>query len=195
MKNKNSIKEHYRKSWKFIGESQNFIYAAIIVFFTFFLVGFLLPVPESISEKIIEFLEKLLEETQDMSQSQLTQFIFLNNLKSSFFAMIFGVLLGIFPIFIMVINGYLVGIVSAMSVSVDGLLSLWKLFPHGIFELPAVFLAAGLGLKLGSFIFQKKKIKSLKEYSLNSLRVFVLVITPLLVIAALIEGALIFFGR
>jgi len=47
-------------------------------------------------------------------------------------------------------------------------------------------------MKIGSFIFQKKKLKSLKEYSLNSLKVFFFVVIPLLIIAGIIEGALMF---
>ena len=79
-----------------------------------------------------------------------------------------------------------------MSINTDGGLSLWKILPHGIFELPAVFIALGIGIKLGMFIFQKKKLESLKNYSINSLRVFLLIILPLLVIAGIIEGTLIF---
>jgi len=71
---------------------------------------------------------------------------------------------------------------------------LWRILPHGIFELPAVFIALGMGLKFGGFIFQKEKIKSLREYFWNSLRVFLFVVLPLLIIAGIIEGTLIFFS-
>ncbi len=192
---KNAITENYRKSWKFIKESQNFIYVAVLIFFTFFLIGFLLPMPDFLYQQIVKFIEQLLQQTEGMSYSQLTSFIFFNNLHSSFFAMILGVFFGIFPMFVMVMNGYLVGVVSGLSVNAAGVFSLWKLLPHGIFELPAVFISAGLGLKIGSFIWQKKKIKALKEYFLNSLRVFVFIVIPLLIIAAIIEGTLIFVGK
>ena len=76
-----------------------------------------------------------------------------------------------------------------------GLLILLNLLPHGIFELPAIFLAFGLGLKFGTFWMKKKKIKTLLDYFWNSLRVFLLIILPLLIIAAIIEGILIFMGR
>jgi len=51
----------------------------------------------------------------------------------------------------------------------------------------------GMGLKFGTFFFQKNKMDSFKEYLLNSLRVFVFIVIPLLLIAAFIEGTLIFF--
>ena len=34
---------------------------------------------------------------------------------------------------------------------------LFRLLPHGIFELPAIFISLGLGLRFGMFIFQKEK--------------------------------------
>ena len=69
---------------------------------------------------------------------------------------------------------------------------LWRIFPHGIFELPAVFISLGLGLKLGTFIFQRNKLKAFAEFFWNSLRVFLFIVLPLLIIAAIIEGSLIF---
>ena len=107
--------------------------------------------------------------------------------------MVFGIVLGIFSIITVIINGYLLGFVSARVVYAEGITSLWRLLPHGIFELPAVLISMGLGLKIGTFIFQKKKIKSLKEFFLSSFKTFLFVILPLLVIAALIETTLIFF--
>jgi stage II sporulation protein M len=67
-----------------------------------------------------------------------------------------------------------------------------NLLPHGIFELPAIFISFGMGLKFGTFLFYKEKMKKFAEFFSNSLRVFVFVILPLLVIAAIIEGSLIF---
>ena len=106
--------------------------------------------------------------------------------------MVSGILFGIYPLFATIANGFILGFVASISVSEVGFLVLWRILPHGIFELPAIFISFGLGLKIGSFIFQKKKFKSLKNYSLNSLKVFVFIIIPLLIIAAVIEGALIF---
>jgi len=57
--------------------------------------------------------------------------------------------------------------------------------------LPALFISLGLGLRIGTFIFEKDKIKTLKIYLIKSIKVFFFVIIPLLVIAAVIEGSLI----
>lgn len=184
------IKRQYKKTFEFLKESKIFIYSVIIIFFAFVLIGFFVPAPESFVEQIRKFIEELLKQTEGMSMSELIGFIIFNNLQTSFFGMIFGIILGIFPLLLTMSNGYLLGFVSKLSVQTDGFLSLWRLLPHGIFELPAVFISLGLGMKIGSFIFQREKLKSFKEYFLNSLRVFLFMVIPLLIIAGIIEGAL-----
>ncbi|MEK6760386.1 MAG: stage II sporulation protein M [Nanoarchaeota archaeon] len=188
------IGNSYRESLKYIYDSRNFIYLSLGLFFGASLAGFFLPVPQSVVEQIAEFIRRLLEETKDMGQFDLIRFIFLNNLQSSFIGMMFGILLGIFPALILFVNGYLLGFVSLASIREEGILVLWRLFPHGIFELPAVFISTGLGLKFGTFIFRKNKSDSFRKYFWNSLQAFLLVVVPLLIIAAIIEGTLIIYS-
>jgi len=190
-KEKFNLKNEYKKSWKYIKDSKNFIYSIIIIFFAFVLIGFFIPAPLIIREKITQFIKELLEQTQNMSQIELIRFIIFNNVKSTFFGILWGIFFGIFPVTSAIANGYLLGFVSSFSVNGGGILTLWRLFPHGIFELPAVFIALGLGLKLGTFIFHKNRLEHLKKYVINSLRIFLLIIIPLLIIAGIIEGTLI----
>jgi len=193
-KNKNNfdLREQYKKSWNYLKESKSFIYVIIAVFFVFLLIGFFVPAPDVITEQILEFIRELLEKTQGMSQVELIRFIFLNNLQSSFFGMVFGILFGIFSMIVAIVNGYILGFVILISIKSEGSLILWRLLPHGIFELPAIFISLGLGLKFGTFIFQKNKINSLITYFWESLRVFLFIVIPLLIIAGIIEGTLIF---
>lgn len=190
-----SLKGEYKESWNYIKKSRKFIYAIAVIFAIFALIGFFVPFPASVIEKILEFIQETLGKTEGMNQFELTKFIFFNNLQSSFLGMILGFVLGIFPIFVAVANGLLLGFVASISVSQDGIFVLWRLLPHGIFELLAVFISLGLGLKLGTFIFQKNKSESFRNYFWNSLRVFFFIVLPLLILAAIIEGSLIhFFG-
>jgi stage II sporulation protein M len=106
--------------------------------------------------------------------------------------MILGIFFGVFPIITIIINGYILGYVALATTNAESFFSLWRILPHGIFELPAVFISLGLGLKLGTFIFHDDKIKSLKEFFVSSIKVFLFIIVPLLIVAAVIEGALIF---
>ncbi|HLD54747.1 MAG TPA: stage II sporulation protein M [Candidatus Nanoarchaeia archaeon] len=186
-----NLKKEFNKSLNYIKESKNFIYIVIAIFFFFAFVGFFIPTPDSISEQLLKFIQELMEKTSGMNQFELIQYIFLNNLQSSFFGLVLGVFFGVFPIITTIVNGYILGFVSIKVVSIEGIFVLWRLIPHGIFELPAVFISLGLGLKFGSFMFQKKKFDALKDYFINSLRVFFFIVFPLLVIAAIIEGSLI----
>jgi stage II sporulation protein M len=188
-----SLKEQYLLSWNYIKESRNFIYSVVGIFVFFTLIGFFVPAPDFISEQILQFIQNLVAQTQGLPVSDLIIFILLNNLQTSFFGIVLGAVLGIFPFFAAIANGYLLGFVSTMSVGEGGFSVLLKLLPHGIFELPATFISFGLGLKLGTFIFRKDKAESFREYFWNSIRVFLFVVVPLLIVAAIIEGSLIAF--
>ncbi|MBU2562700.1 MAG: stage II sporulation protein M [Nanoarchaeota archaeon] len=192
MKKKFSLIKEYQECWKYIQESKNFIYLAFGVFFIFVLVGFFVPAPESIKEQILIIIEKILETTIDLSTSELITFIFFNNIQSSFLGMILGILVGVYPLMALIFNGYLLGFVASMSYDIEGFSILWKILPHGIFELPAIFISLGLGIRLGTIFFQKNKKDSFRKLYLISLKVFFYIVLPLLIIAAVIEGSLIY---
>jgi len=192
MKNKKfSLKKEYISSWNYIKSCKSFIWSIVLIFFIFSLIGFFITPSDVVSKQIMDFLKELLEKTKGMSALQLIWFIFSNNIQSSFIGLFSGVFLGISSIFIALGNGYILGFVASKSVAVDGILSLWRIFPHGIFELPAVFISLGMGIKLGTFIFQKYKIKSFVEFIIKSFKAFILIVLPLLITAAVIEGVLI----
>ncbi len=193
-KTKFSLKREYQKSWNYIRESKKFILIVLGIFLISALIGFFAPTPEFISKQITEFIKEILLKTDGMSQSQLISFIFLNNIQSSFFGMVFGIFLGIFPAISAIANGYLLGFVANFAIQEDGIFSLWRIFPHGIFELPAIFISFALGLRLGASIFSRKKFRKFNENFISSLKTFILIIIPLLIIAAIIEGTLIFLG-
>ncbi len=186
---KSVFAENYKKSWEYIKESKKFILIIVGIFFIFALVGFFVPAPNYVSGLISSYVKEIVNEASGLSWLQLVSFIFFNNLKSSFFGLVFGIFFGILPSLLALANGYILGFVSNESVKTNGLLILWKLFPHGIFELPAVFISLGLGLKLASKLFEKKG--KFGENFLKALRVFLFVVAPLLIIAAIIEGSLI----
>jgi len=189
-KNRFLIKEQYLLSWRFIKDSKNFIFLALGIFFLFAIIGFFIPSPDFISKLVSDYVREILKETSNLSWFQLISFIFFNNAKTSFFGLFLGIFFGIFPLLATVFNGYILGFVAAESVKSSGISILWKLFPHGIFELPAVFISLGLGIKIGFSILDKK---NRRNYLIESLKVFLLVVIPLLIIAAVIEGLLITF--
>lgn len=182
-------KNTYKECWSYLKESRNYFLIITAVFLISGFIGFLYPV--FLIEFIKKFVEEILTKTEGMSFIQLFIFILENNLMTAFVGLLFGVFFGLFPLLLAFLNGYIIGFVANFSVASAGIFSLWKLLPHGIFELPALIISLGLGLKLGMFIFAKNKKKRFLYDLKNSLRVFVFVIIPLLIIAGIIEAGLI----
>lgn len=188
---RNILEKEYIESFKYIKECKTFIYAIIWVFVAFTILGFFVPLPESIYERLIEYFRELIEKTSGYNAFEMTGFIFSNNVSATFLSMMLGTFFGIFSVFNAILNGFVLGVAANMSVFENGILSLWRILPHGVFELPAVFISLGLGLKLGTFVLEKKKLKSFMDFLWKSIRVYIFVILPLLLIAAIIEGVLI----
>lgn len=179
----------YKKSLYFLKSCERQISFIIAMFLLSAFIGYFFP--NFFEEQILNFLAGLIDKTKGFSSIEMISFLFRNNLTSAFTGMLLGVFFGIFPVVNALINGYLIGFVANKVVEIKGLFILWRLFPHGIFELPALFLSLGVGLKLGSVFFQKKKFLSFYRMLSEALRVFFLIIAPLLFIAAIIEGTLI----
>ena len=188
------IRGLYSESWNFLKASRNFVYISTALFFCFFIIGYFIQLPDSLLKPILDMLKELMSELEGKTLVELVWFIFFNNLKVAFIGIISGVFVGILPVFLIIANGFVPGIVARMSVDAAGVGSLWRLLPHGIFELPAIFISFGLGIKIGSFIFEKRKFDALNFYFSKSMKVFFCIILPLLIIAAIIEGVLIYLG-
>jgi stage II sporulation protein M len=66
------------------------------------------------------------------------------------------VFFAITPLVVLVVNGYVLGFVANKSVGSQGILVLWRLMPHGIFEIPAIIISIAVGIRLGMFLFVYK---------------------------------------
>lgn len=197
-KRENSIYSNFKDSWRYVKENRNYIYFAIAVFVLFLILAIIFPVPVQLDAQIKLMIQKLVLKTENLSPIELVSFIFVNNLGVGIIAVIFGVFLAIAPFMIAASNGYVLGYVVKLVIGKIGLgagiVSLWRLLPHGIFELPAIFIGLGVGMKLGVALFSSLNRDSFKifiENFLMALKVIIYVIIPLLVIAAFIEGSLI----
>ena len=113
----------------------------------------------------------------------------------AFSSIVFGILLGLIPIFYSITNGVILGYVFSKIYNLSGFSEFWRILPHGIFELPAIIISMALGLKLGLFFYSSNTWKEFKQRVMGSFRTFIFVVIPLLVIAALIEGLLITYFR
>jgi|Deesub1362A_J573_1020465.scaffolds.fasta_scaffold00125_38 stage II sporulation protein M len=117
--------------------------------------------------------------------------IFLNNASKSFVSLLAGFFFGIFPFLFIFLNGYLLGIVfyvKGMEVGIGKVFL--AIIPHGILEVPAIILASAFGVWLGKKFYlrvfkgQQVNMSALVKYSIKR---FVKIIIPLLLIAAIVE--------
>lgn len=193
VKKEGFLKENYKKSLDFLRSSKSYIISISVIFVAFALLGFFNP--SYIPEYILNIIKELVEKTASMNYLQLFIFILKNNLFSLFFGMVFGVILGIYPLVITIFNAYFGGFVAQRAAASSGYPVLFKLLPHGIFELPAIIIAMSIGARFGMFIFTKNKKQEFLYCLENLLRIFLFIILPLLLIAAIIETSTIFFFR
>lgn len=119
-------------------------------------------------------------------------FLFIKNSLTASVAFLAGPIL-IIPAFILLFNGFIVGVVSATLIDQVSIMApILALAPHGIFELPALVVASAAGLRLGVSVIRKIKSKmSHSEYRLTeslelSFRLFLFALL-LLLVAAIME--------
>src|SRR5882724_10620520 len=117
--------------------------------------------------------------------------IMTNNLAVSFATFAMGITAGIGTIWMMVTNGMLIGVIGAATWQAGMALQLWSFVaPHGVLELPAIFIAGGAGLEIArGMLFPgllPRKI-SLAQAGGRGARLLLGTI-PMLIIAGLIEG-------
>lgn len=179
---------NYSELWNFIKQSKIFIFVILGLFLISGVIGFFNP--DLYTDTFEKLIKDLIDKTQGFNFPQMMAFIIYNNIKTSILGLLLGLFFGIFPLFVSVVNGYLIGFVFNMVYVDSGIKEMWKILPHGIFELPAFFLSLGLGLRLGYALFFKTK--EIKHDLGMSLRTFVYVILPLLLVAGFIETCLIF---
>lgn len=223
------IYNNFLISLKDVRKNKNYIFFSVTLFLLIALIGYIFPI--FFIDIIMKTIEELVKKTEGLGVFALISFIMYNNIQSSFVSIIFGIFLSITPLAVIVVNGYVLGFVANKTVGIGGIGVLWRLLPHGIFEIPAIMIAVSFGIKIGISLvndcvsFYRKGIsksllylltvlsiiffiiafpviialtlsnnylrKKFFENLLSSIRAFILVIVPLLVIAAIIEGILI----
>ncbi len=176
-----------------------YILFSFLLFLLSFAEGYFFPgqYPEEAKEVIEEF-KNAFGPATDSGGFRLFLFIFLKNSLALISSIALGFFGGLIPIFSILANGLLVGIVAFYAVEKTS----WPVFisailPHGIFELPAFFISSAIGIKLGVVALDgiraylakrpRKNEKSFKEEFFLAVKFFIVVLAPLLLIAALAE--------
>ena len=118
--------------------------------------------------------------------------LFMNNLQAMVLSVLYGFIPFLFlPALSLGVNSIILGMLAAhySNNGISLLVYLAGILPHGIFELPALFLSLGAGLCLCKNInvyIRKNEKGIMKPLLLNILRVLCLLI-PLLLAAAVVE--------
>lgn len=117
--------------------------------------------------------------------------ILTNNLSVSFATFAMGITAGVGTVYMMLVNGLLIGTIGAACWRAGMSLELWSFVAaHGILELPAIFIAGGAGLGIARgllFPGTLPRRESLVQAGARSVRL-VLGTIPLLLIAGFVEG-------
>jgi len=117
--------------------------------------------------------------------------IMVNNLAVCFRAIAGGMTLGLFTVFVLFLNGLLIGAIATLVSQGNLAYPFWAfVFPHGSLELPAIFISGAAGLLIArSILFpgQLRRKDAVRVYGLQAAQL-VYGIVPLLIVAGVIEG-------
>jgi uncharacterized membrane protein SpoIIM required for sporulation len=96
-------------------------------------------------------------------------------------------------LYLLAFNGLLMGVIGGACWTAGMSLKLWSFVaPHGVLELPAIFIAGGAGLRIAEGLLFPKNLSrrdSLKVAGGDAVRL-VLGTIPMLVVAGILEGFL-----
>lgn len=117
--------------------------------------------------------------------------IMTNNITVSLAACATGMFFGLGPVYMMLFNGLLIGVVGAACERAGMSLQLWSFVAaHGSLELPAIFIAGGAGFVLAQGILFPDVLPRRDSVAIagrTAIRLL-LGVLPMLVIAGIIEG-------
>jgi uncharacterized membrane protein SpoIIM required for sporulation len=117
--------------------------------------------------------------------------IMTNNLSVSFAAFAFGISAGIGTAWMMALNGLMLGVVGAATWHAGMALKLWSFVaPHGVLELPAIFIAGGAGFEIARGMLFPGLLPRRDSLAQAGGRAAQLVLgtVPMLIVAGTIEG-------
>ncbi len=161
--------------------------AASALFFIAALIGYLAPMTQK--EMIGQELSAFFGPIKELTPPAILTLIFLNNALKSLITILLGFFFGLIPILFISGNGYLLGVLVSLARTRLGFGEVaLRILPHALFEIPAFILAGSLGLWLGLKFFRKVRYREgFRTYLSLSLKNFLRIVIPLLLIAALIE--------
>ncbi len=164
--------------------------AFLVITVLAYAVGRLVP---DVSNTVMTWFDNALSDSgivqEDGSFSALA--LFGNNLRAMVFSVLYGFIPFLYlPALSLGVNAMLIGVLTSLMQG-RWLLLAAGLIPHGVFEIPALFLSLAAGLclckNINTYIRRNEK-GVMRPLLLNILRVMLLLLVPLLAFAAVMEA-------
>ena len=151
--------------------------------------------PSSIRQQMTEIFQAVVGNYRGLAGGNLFFHILVQNVMATIFVLISGVIVGIIPAFAIGSNGFGLGVLYRQAAEVSGYSkAALKILAYGVFEIPALLIAASYGLWLGVMVVRRLRGKEstlLRVQIEHAFRRYFAVVFPLLVVAAAIETVLI----
>lgn len=177
---------------RMLSRIKKYLVITIIIFCCSTIIGITYASTSSPDSNFIEFIDnQIFGSLINQPEHILALFIFVNNASTCFLSIFFGLFFGIFPLIVLALNGFLMGYLAYYAFLDHGIIyPIVALAPHGVIELTAVFICCALGLKLGVSVSKRiinRYPQSISSEFMNSLKLFLYLAVPLLLVAAFIE--------
>ena len=185
------MNEKYERDLSYLKSIKNHILIITLLFFLSTALGFIHSStdPEFAMQSLDE-VSKLFDIIKDLSPLEIMLFIFFNNAIKSLIILMLGIGFGILPLLFIAYNGYIIGVVVQVISGENGFLFILSaILPHGIIELPMVFISAAIGLKIGYEMFRSitGHPTDINTVFSRGVRFYFYRIMPLLFVAAVVE--------
>ena len=166
-------------------DARNYIYAAAMLYCLGIGVGWLMPYRFSFLNDLVK---DLFNQFSNPGAFEFIASVFIHNVIVTYITMCLFVFFGLIPVVAALFNGVVVGWVVVSVPGVTTTQAVGMLAPHGLFEWPAMFMAWGTGLWRGvGYRFSDQQTSYLDRW-LRANKVFFVIVLPLLIVAAIIEG-------
>ena len=164
-----------------------------LVFAASFIAGTI--APSAVRQQMIDVFKGVVGNYRGLAGGMLFFNILVQNVMATIFVVISGVMAGVIPTFAISSNGFGLGVLYRQASEAGGYsTAALKVLPYGVFEIPALLIAASYGLWLGVMAVRRMRGKesTLLRFNLeHAFRRYFAVVFPLLIVAAAIETALI----
>jgi len=170
-----------------------YILILTLVFAASFIAGTI--APSAVRQQMIDVFKGVVGNYRGLAGGMLFFNILVQNVMATIFVVISGVMAGVIPTFAISSNGFGLGVLYRQASEASGFpAAALKVLPYGVFEIPALLIAASYGLWLGVLAVRRMRGKEstlLRFHIEHAFRRYFAVVFPLLIVAAAIETALI----